>query len=115
MSLITCVVAVLELVDTSNNRVSFDNLTWTCYSAMATEDVNLKNSKLSIYPNPVTNNEFYISGIMKKETIQIYDLNGKLIQVVKNVGNKEKVNLTKLPKGVYIIKTQGKSTKIIVN
>jgi myo-inositol-hexaphosphate 3-phosphohydrolase len=52
---------------------------------------------------------------MKKETIQIYDLNGKLIQVVKNVGNKEKVNLTKLPKGVYIIKTQGKSTKIIVN
>ena len=42
-----------------------------------------KNSKLSIYPNPVTNNEFYISGITKKETIQIYDLNGKLIQVVK--------------------------------
>ncbi len=106
---------IIELVDTSNNRVSFDNLTWTCYSAMATEDVNLKNSKLSIYPNPVTNNEFYISGITKKETIQIYDLNGKLIQVVKNVGNKEKVNLTKLPKGVYIIKTQGKSTKIIVN
>ena len=50
----------IELVDTSSNRVAFDNLSWTCYSAMATEDVAAKTEKLSVYPNPIKNNEFFI-------------------------------------------------------
>lgn len=105
---------IIELIDTTTNRVSFDNLTWTCYAAMATDDVNLNNTKLSVYPNPVKNNEFYINGITKKEKVQIYDLNGKLVQTINNVSNKEKLKLTNLPKGAYIVKTESKSTKIIV-
>ena len=105
----------IELVDTSSNRVAFDNLSWTCYSAMATEDVAAKTEKLSVYPNPIKNNEFFISGLKNKETVQIYDANGKLVQTINNVGNKEKVNLKKLPKGVYFVKTADKSTKIMVD
>ena len=50
----------------------------------------------------------------KKEKVQIYDLNGKLVQTINNVSNKEKLKLTNLPKGAYIVKTESKSTKIIV-
>ncbi len=107
---------VIEIVDdTTSNRVSFDNLSWTCYSKLATDENATANQKISIYPNPVRNNEFFISGISKKETVKIYNLNGQLVQTIQNVGNKEKVNLNKLPKGVYVVKTQTQSSKIIVD
>ena len=41
---------VIELIDeTSNNRVSFDNLSWTCYEKLATDEVKKQNNKLVIY------------------------------------------------------------------
>ena len=106
---------VIELVDeATSNRVSFDNLSWTCYSAMATDDIDAKNQKISIYPNPVKNHEFYISGIQKNETVKIYSLNGQLVQTIEKLENKGKVSLHKLPKGVYVVKTKNQSSKIIV-
>lgn len=107
---------VIELIDEiTSNRVSFDNLSWTCYpSTMATDDVSAKNIKINVYPNPVKNNEFFISGIEKNETVKVYNLNGQLLQTINNVNNKEKVTLKKLPKGVYFITTKSQSSKIIV-
>lgn len=106
---------VIELVDeTSNNRVSFDNLSWTCYSRLATDDIDTKNQKLSIYPNPVKNHEFYISGIAKNESVKIYSVNGQLVQTIDKVEDKGKVSIHKLPKGVYVVKTKNQSSKIIV-
>lgn len=106
---------VIELVDdVSSNRVSFDNLSWTCFTSMATENTDAKNKKMTIYPNPVKNSEFYISGIDKNETVKIFSLSGQLVQTIKNVENKTKVNIQKLPKGIYIVKTQNQSSKIIV-
>ena len=106
---------IIELIDeTTSNRVSFDNLTWTCYSSLATDAVVKPVEKLIIYPNPVKNNQFFISGIDKNETVKIYSLNGQLLQTINNVNNKEKVNLNKLSKGVYFVTTKKQSAKIIV-
>lgn len=106
---------VIELVDDlTSNRVSFDNLSWTCFSALATDDIDAQKAKISIYPNPVKNNEFYISGIEKNETVKIYSLNGQLVQTINQVENKGKVSLKKLAKGVYIVTTKNQSSKIIV-
>lgn len=106
---------IIELEDTvTSNRVSFDNLSWTCFTALATEDAVSNDQKLSIYPNPVKNNQFYISGIDKNETVKIYSLNGQLVQTIDKVENKGKVSLHKLPKGVYVVKTKNQSSKIIV-
>ena len=107
---------VIELIDeTSNNRVSFDNLSWTCYEKLATDEVKKQNNKLVIYPNPVKNHEFVVNGIENKETIQIFTNNGQLVQTIQNVTNNSKVRLNKLPKGVYIVKTKNQSNKIIVD
>ncbi|RZJ37413.1 MAG: T9SS type A sorting domain-containing protein, partial [Chryseobacterium sp.] len=44
-----------------------------------------------------------------------YSLSGQLVQTIENVENKGKVNLNKLPKGIYIVKTKNQSSKIIVD
>jgi len=107
---------VIELVDdTTSNRVSFDNLSWTCYAKMAVEESASKNQKLTVYPNPVKNSELFISGISKNETVQIYTANGQLVQTINNVNNNEKISLKKLSKGVYFVKTKSSSTKVIVD
>lgn len=107
---------VIELVDeTSNNRVSFDNISWTCYEKLGTNEMVKQNNKLVISPNPVKNHEFVISGIEKNETIQVFSINGELVQTIQNVNNNTKVRLNKLPKGVYIVKTKTQSSKVIIN
>lgn len=106
---------VIELVDDiTSNRVSFDNLSWTCFSGLATDDIDAQKAKIAIYPNPVKNNQFFISGIEKNETVKIYSLNGQLVQTINNVDNKGKVSLNKLAKGVYIVATKNQSSKIVV-
>ena len=107
---------VIELIDeTSNNRVSFDNISWTCYEKLGTNEMVKQNNKLVISPNPVKNHEFVISGIEKNETIQVFSINGELVQTIQNVNNNTKVRLNKLPKGVYIVKTKKQSSKVIIN
>jgi hypothetical protein len=85
---------VIELVDDiTSNRVSFDNLSWTCYTKMAVEESASKNQKLTVYPNPVKNGELFIAGISKNETVQIYSTADNWIQTINNVNNNEKINL----------------------
>ncbi len=106
---------VIELIDEiTSNRVSFDNLSWTCYSAMATDDTSVRNQKLTVYPNPVKNQEFFVTGITKKETVKIYSVTGQLLQTLPNVGNNESLQLKSLPKGLYFITTSTQSAKMIV-
>ena len=106
---------VIELVDNAtSNRVSFDNLSWTCYTKMAVSEQMSKNNRLTVYPNPVKNGELFISGIRNNEAVQIYNANGQLVQTVNATAN-EKINVRKLSKGVYFVKTKTGSSKIIVD
>lgn len=109
--------SIIELVnDSTTNRVRLDNLSWTCYSeSLATDDINKNNvDKISIYPNPIKNYEFYIKGLKQTETIYIYNLNGQLVQTIEKVNSSSKIKLNRLPKGIYIVKTNKQSSKIIV-
>ncbi|ACU07602.1 hypothetical protein FIC_01152 [Flavobacteriaceae bacterium 3519-10] len=107
---------VIELVDeTTNNRVSFDNLSWTCYSVLGNGNVEVKNQKFSVYPNPTTNREIFVSGIGSRETVNVYNMAGQLVQTITNVDNNGKINLTNLQKGVYFITAKNQSAKLIVD
>ena len=106
---------VIELVDNAtSNRVSFDNLSWTCYTKMAVSEQMSKNNRLTVYPNPVKNGALFISDIRNNEAVQIYNANGQLVQTVNATAN-EKINVRKLSKGVYFVKTKTGSSKIIVD
>jgi len=62
----------------------------------------IKGSGLSIFPNPVQN-EFTIQS-EKKGLVEVYDLVGDLKITVTVQENRGKINVSKLSKGLYILK-----------
>lgn len=107
----------IELVadNSSGVRMSIDDLSWTCFSALSTDQSAVKSNKIKIHPNPVRNSEFSISGIGHKETVSVYSLSGQLLQRFDNVNNQQKIVLKKLAKGVYFVTTKTQSAKLIID
>lgn len=112
------VIKIVNPVSNSGNRVALDDLSWTCFNTLGTSEVKKDKSEFTIYPNPVKNNELFVKG-EKLNTIvkaEIYDLSGKLIEVIANpFKNSNKIHLKGLTKGNYILKTDRFSTKFIVD
>lgn len=108
---------VIKLTNSStSNRVALDDLSWTCSSTLGTVETT-KQKAFSIYPNPVKNNELFVKGenLSKISKAEIYDLSGKLIQVIANpFKNSNKINLQGFIKGNYILKTDVATTKFII-
>ncbi|KMQ58630.1 endonuclease I [Chryseobacterium angstadtii] len=112
------VIKIVNPVSSSGNRVALDDLTWTCFGSLGTSDVKKDKAEFTIYPNPVRNNELFVKGenLTKILKAEIYDLSGKLIEVIANpFKNSNKINLKGLVKGNYILKTDSFSTKFMVD
>ncbi|MFV0571419.1 MAG: endonuclease [Xanthomarina gelatinilytica] len=99
---------VIDGNSASGNRVVFDDLSWTCYSNLDTENYDL--DKISVYPNPVSN-QLNIQLQHSKETqIDIYNILGKRV-FTKTINQSQSIQLDNLNSGVYILKlTQGNTT-----
>ena len=100
---------------TTSNRVAFDDLSWTCYNGLGTDETTV--NKFSIYPNPVKNNTLYVSGknIEKIKRVEIYNVNGILVQVIeKPFNNKNYITLKNTTKGMYFLKFDNNSYKFVV-
>lgn len=77
-------------------------------TALATSDISINKSSMSIYPNPAKD-EFFIktaTSILGKVNVQIYDASGKLVSSQK-ISSSDAVNTQALPNGVYIVKVEG--------
>lgn len=102
----------------TGNRVAIDDLSWTCFTSLATAETSKDKSQFTIYPNPVKNNELFVKGenLNRISKAQIYDLSGKLIETIENpFKTSNRINLKGLSKGNYILKTDSYSAKFIVN
>lgn len=89
---------------------------WT--STLSTQDLASFEKTLSVYPNPVRNGEMNVSGygLNDVKTMQIYSIDGKLIQTInQNFKNDRKIILKNNTKGNYILKAENQSVKFIVN
>jgi endonuclease I/chitodextrinase len=99
---------VIDGNSTSSNRVKFDDLYYTCFTALSVDEFNLTEIKL--HPNPVKQ---YLTVDLKSDsntTIEIYDILGK--HVFTSILNKTStINLQALRAGIYIVKiTQNNAT-----
>lgn len=98
------------------SRVAFDDLSWTCYSVpLSTE--NSSKQKINIYPNPVKNNLLNVNGdhLEKIKRIEIYNMNGMLVQVAeKPFTTKNYILLKNLPKGAYVLRYENNAIKFII-
>ena len=100
---------------TTSNRVAFDDLSWTCYNGLGTDETTV--NKFSIYPNPVKNNTLFVNGknIEKIKRLEIYNMNGILVQVIeKPFNNKNYITLKNPTKGMYLLKFDNNSFKFLV-
>ena len=84
------------------------------------EDIEiLPEGDMAIYPNPVNSlNEITITNTSKKSVFFVFDLLGRNIPVQPNYNselNSTKIKLRNLSAGIYILKTDNRSWKIIVN
>ncbi|MDD3005784.1 T9SS type A sorting domain-containing protein, partial [Flavobacterium sp.] len=88
-------------------------------SFLSNDSFELENT-ISIYPNPTINNEVYVSTATELKSIVLYNINGQIIQEIKNPSKVNDVyKVSDLPKGFYLMQlaTENASTtkKIIVN
>ncbi len=99
----------------TSDRVKFDDLSWTCYSAPLT--VNSFNfSNINIYPNPIIGN-YLFANTSEDLNATIYNLLGKTILTTRITKNNNQINLTNLQSGIYLIKlanNKGSITKKII-
>ena len=73
---------------------------------VATLDENNHVSPLSIYPNPATAaDEIKLSWPNQVYSVNIYDLNGRVVFTEANFNETATLNLPQLDKGLYLIKT----------
>ena len=107
---------VIKLTNNSTStRVAIDDLSWTCYSGLSTTENN--KVSLNIYPNPVKNNTLFVNGknIEKINRLEIYNMNGILVQVIeKPFNNKNYITLKNTTKGMYLLKFDNNSFKFLV-
>lgn len=107
----------LSLVNSNSNRVAIDDMKWTCYSDLATNENTVFKSNFTVYPNPVKNGELNISGkdLTNIAIAQIFDYSGKLVQTIPQpFKNSDKITLKNLPKGIYILKAGNSTAKFII-
>ena len=109
--------AVISFTDNSNstNRVAFDDLSWDCFT-MTTAEHYIPNNQV-FYPNPVTNGELHIldQEASKIKYLEILTPEGRLVKkILQPFAKENKVQLGNLIPGIYLIRTDKASQKIIV-
>jgi hypothetical protein len=80
-----------------------DAIVINCDSVLGTADANSEN--VSLYPNP-TKDFVTIKSDKEIQNIAIYDAQGKLINNMKLDYKSQKINISKLPNGVYYFKVK---------
>jgi endonuclease I/chitodextrinase len=99
------VTVVITEDTTGGDRVAIDDLSWTCYTALSTDDFDV--SSIKIYPNPVKNELHINLNNSFETTVEIYNVLGRRM-LNKIIQNSDVLSTENLSTGVYILKlTQG--------
>lgn len=68
----------------------------------ATKIIRIQNSQFKIYPNPNLGIlQIDIQNPLQGDAIEIYDLNGKIIQIITNIKQNNSIDLSHLNAGIY--------------
>ncbi len=94
----------------SGNRVVLDDLSWTCFTTLSTN--NFSNEEIIIYPNPTTSGIINVE-ISENSKFTIYNMIGqKKLTTLINKGS-DKIDVSKLNTGVFLIKIQNDTKSFI--
>ncbi|WP_308991143.1 FG-GAP-like repeat-containing protein [Mariniflexile litorale] len=93
----------------------------TYFNGLEYENLTASLSKIKVYPNPLntTSNQLFVTNTLESDSIYIYDMNGRLLQVPSKQFDKNtsitRLSLSEtLSTGIYILKINSESKKLIV-
>lgn len=89
---------------TQSQWVNNSRLTYT-YGQTGFHPIELTERSLVAFPNPFTDQITIQSGLKGMHVIEVFNTSGQLIYSVKTNENSHKLDLGKLTKGIYMIKT----------
>ena len=88
----------------------------TCISILLLDVVGIENPKVAspvfIFPNPVKTN-LTVTGAEKGVKINLFDLNGKLLQSAIAQDSSTDINVSSLPPGLYLLQVGERVLKFI--
>ncbi|MFP3834188.1 T9SS type A sorting domain-containing protein [Chryseobacterium sp. SIMBA_028] len=87
-----------------------DAFTWSKAPTLGTVEI-LSQKKTSVYPNP-SSGVFYMN-LEKNSKITLYDQSGKLVKSTEAVKGDNKIDITQLPDGIYLMRSESESYKVI--
>lgn len=87
-----------------------DAFTWSKAPTLGTVEIP-SQKKTSVYPNP-SSGVFQIN-LEKNSKITLYDQSGKLVKSTEAVKGENKIDITELPDGIYLMKSESENYKII--
>jgi hypothetical protein len=64
-------------------------------------------TKAQVYPNPSTG-LYRLNNLSGAKTLKVYDMTGKMVRNLKVTSSEMNLNLTAEPKGIYLVKVDGK-------
>lgn len=100
--------------DVTHDTLAYDpnSNTITCTSG-STKTGSSTLSGISMYPNPTTEALYFPQGLIEKSTlVEIFDLSGKRVKRKLYSGATEAINVSDLPRGMYLIKLHHPQKKI---
>ena len=81
--------------------------------------VNMPTAPMKIYPNPTRNSEVFITNTNGTETIKVYDISGRNIEITDRtfnmLNNSTRLRFNKASSGLYLLKIDTTSRMIVVN
>ena len=80
-------------------------------NATSTREVENENW-IQFFPNP-TVNEITVKGNLSNYQIELYDPVGRLLQTINFIGSTHNIDLSSMPKGIYIIKAVNKTNNFV--
>ncbi len=98
---ITATVSDGELTDSEVFTISVD-------SEVTTDILNITQTEVKIYPNPVEAT-FYVSGRTGTGELYIYNAVGSLVKYISTIETGSSVDVTDLPEGIYVVKVKDKN------
>ncbi|XMO85597.1 endonuclease [Algibacter sp. AS12] len=103
------VTVVIAETTSGGDRVTIDDLSWTCYSTLNVSDNFIKQIKT--FPNPISSNVFNIE---TKEVLnfKILDLLGKTLKTGQVSPSNKVIDVSILNKGVYLLKLEANNQSI---
>ena len=84
---------------------------WTPSKTMGIDSKKIPDEKVVvIYPNPANDNLLvqFKSDIWTGTTLKVYTAVGQLVKSYQIQGNKQKIDISDLPKGIYVVKLSNK-------